>query len=475
WRLISPQTGSFSDNQDITAWYFPFIETAISNGVITNEQNFRPKDAITREEMAIMMVRTLGYNNLALQLSSQKCLFTDVTKSIGYMNLLKDFAIVVGSGNNLYKPTTTATREEAAAILIRMYNKLHEKLNHLYGFYSSGAYSQKELINGLDGISFDWIKQTYSQGNLELTLALPAGYEEPIAIAKSKGMPVQLMLLIDNSQQMTLENGASQSVLTYLFTNDLARKHLIDNIVTVLTGNVPFDGITIDFESMSSASMAPLFNSFLTELDASLVQNSKTLTVAVQPQENYKGYDYKAIGKIADHVILMAHDYETKKLSTTDMARGFTYTPLTPIKSIYSALKSITDPLTGVQDKNKIYLQISFSSAQWQLSNNQVINATPYNPTYDMIKQRLLQEGVDIHYDLASQNTYATYLNSETNLQNVIWYEDSRSVLAKVTLAQMFGINNISLWRLGNIPNYPAEPSINLNVWESLLSKFLTQ
>ena len=51
-----------------------------------------------------------------------------------------------------------------------------------------------------------------------------------------------------------------------------------------------------------------------------------------------------------------------KKLNNTEMESGYTITPLSPINEIYYALKSITDIYTGVQDLNKIWLQISYDS-----------------------------------------------------------------------------------------------------------------
>ncbi len=470
WEVIKPSTGSFTDNQNVSTWFYPYLETALLKGVLTKDSAFRPLAAITREEMAIMMVRALGYERLALQFNTQKSVFSDVYNFIGYTNLLNDFGIVNGSGNKLYKPNTSASREEAATILIRMYNKVHEGMNNLHGFYSGSAYAQKDLINDFSGVSFDWLTLQTNEEGVELKLSLPFGYEEPLALAQNKGIPVHLMLLVDNNQKVTLKDGSTQAILEYTLTNEAMRQKLIEDIVSTLNGSVPFDGITIDFESMKGENMATLMNGFMTQLKEALTPYDKKIVVTVHPKTYYDGYDYKVLGELADAIILMAHDYEAKSLSAAEMEKGVTNTPLTPITQVYTALKAITDPLTGVQDKAKIYLQISFSSAQWQLKDGQVINASPYKPTYAMIEQRLVQEGVEIHYDEIAQNPYATYFNSTSGTDNKIWYEDSRSVSAKIKLAQMFEIHNISLWRLGNIPNYPEDSSINLNVWDVIKS-----
>ena len=50
-------------------------------------------------------------------------------------------------------------------------------------------------------------------------------------------------------------------------------------------------------------------------------------------------------------------------------------------------------------------------------------------------------------------NPYLRYATPEG--QHVfLWYENGRSVGEKVSLARMFGVKNVSVWRLGLIPSY---------------------
>jgi len=47
-----------------------------------------------------------------------------------------------------------------------------------------------------------------------------------------------------------------------------------------------------------------------------------------------------------------------------------------------------------------------------------------------------------------------------------LWYEDARSIADKIELAKMFGVDDISLWRIGAIPNGSAD--IYMNVWDTV-------
>ena len=125
WPTVRPDTPSYSDC-DSTRWYYAAVETAHSNGALpAYSTTFRPNDPITREEMASMLVRGLGYSTLAGQMTNAVLPFTDVTSNRGYIAMAYDFGIVDGYDDSTFRPRAVATREEAAVMLMRVYRKLH--------------------------------------------------------------------------------------------------------------------------------------------------------------------------------------------------------------------------------------------------------------------------------------------------------------------------------------------------------------
>lgn len=548
------EKGSFTDNLDTNEWYYAFIETALKYGAIlkdsdtgsyidadanggadtdTDIDKFRPDEPITREEIAIMIVRSLGYDALANQLTNLDNPFDDVYDNTGYITMAKDFGIIKGTGNNEFKPYDTATREETAVMMMRMYEKLNSSINELHAFYAICSAHQAEMIKSLDSVSFGWSRLEYDSDANEIILnttrkcnneyAIPEGFSGPINRAQENNVSTQLMVYASNDTTITTKTKESIPLLEYILTNSEIRKQVISSIVQHVYKmtkdgiSVSFDGVVIDFESMKGELLKQSFNEFLAELrqeldkstyNSSSISNSisndrnsdrsngkgndnssnisnsisnKLLYVAVHPkmqpgQEYFDGYDYKTIGEIADKVILMAHDYYAKKLNDTEMESGYTITPLTPINEIYYALKSITDIDTGVQDLNKIWLQISFDSVQWKLKDGKVINSYPYSPDYESIQQRLFTD-VTINYSTLYQNPYISFFSDRDETHNVLWYEDSRSVETKIKLAKMFGVKGISLWRLGNIPDYKETDTkkIYLDVWQKVLKQLYQQ
>lgn len=337
-----------------------------------------------------------------------------------------------------------------------------------HGFYAISSSSQMSTIPMFDAVSFGWSQLQYNEITQLVELntsatygndfSIPKGFEIPLDLATENGVEKYLMVFLQDAVVAEGKDGAPVMLSDKLLRDDQQVDKIVSQIVELCKGITKdgvtrsFDGVTIDFENFTKETTREPFNKFLAKLDAALQNCQKKLNVAVQPHTYFKGYDYKTIGKLADKVILMAHDYAARTLTTQEQERGVTLTPLTPINQVTQALKYIINPETGVQDKEKVVLQVAFSSIQWQTKDGKVINSKAYTPSYDKIYQRLLESKTEKFYHEIYQNPYATYV--QDGIRNVIWYENERSVEAKIDMALSLGIDKISLWRIGTIPSF---------------------
>ena len=95
WDLISPETPSYIDCLP-SAWYYSAVETARAHDVMDPAGAFRPEDYISRGEMAVMLVRALGYGDLAEGLEDPDLPFDDVTEDAGYIHVAWRIGMVNG-------------------------------------------------------------------------------------------------------------------------------------------------------------------------------------------------------------------------------------------------------------------------------------------------------------------------------------------------------------------------------------------
>lgn len=483
-KLYSPDKSLIKDNLDKKKWYYGIIETAVKSEIISVENGYaRPEDLITREEMAIMIVRALGYQGVALKIDGKVDCFSDVVTNKGYISMAREFGIVSGVGDNKFNSKGNATREESAVMICNMYQKLKTPLKELNAFYTTSSYKQIGRITDLTTCSFGWgeIKFDQTTKGPKLEVNYPKGFETPLKLTSESSISANLSILL-TEDVITLENGDKTTVAQSLLSNKNKREEIISGIVKELEKSKDelkggrFTGVVIDFEGIRGEELRGNFIIFLKELKQKLGSSNKKIYVTVQPKVlqgsiYFDGYDYQAISEIADKVILMAHDYAPKTLSDTDMQNGFVLTPMSPGYEVYYALKLLTDGKDGIKDRSKILLQISFSSIQWKLKDGKVINKNPYTPDYNRILQRLEKSNTNILYSNEYNNTYAKFFEPSDSTDNVLWYEDSKSVDAKIRFAKFFGTGGVSLWRMGEVPdgNGTGSRDVNFDVFNGIL------
>jgi hypothetical protein len=83
-----------------------------------------------------------------------------VTENSGYITLAYDIGMTNGvqaaDGTLEFLPDAYAKREEAAAMLVRVYERYESKIDWLHGFYAFSSYSQIDKSAELDAVSVGW-------------------------------------------------------------------------------------------------------------------------------------------------------------------------------------------------------------------------------------------------------------------------------------------------------------------------------
>ena len=463
WDKSIAQSSSFDDINS-SDWFFADVNTLAERNIYS-ESSFRPNDNITRREMAVMLVKTLGYDELANGESNS--VFSDVSTDSGYIAVAYNLGIINGKSETVFDPEGSALREEGAAMMMRLYNKYYSDIDELHGFYAISSWGQKELAAQMDTVSFGWSRLQYTDdGNVLLNQTtqdgndwyMPDGYQDAMDYVMYGGATINLAVTMTDTEDCKA-----------ILLNAENRAEAVNQLV-IASAN--FNGVTVDFEGMKGNELKEGFNQFIIELKSAL--GNKKLYVAVHPvlknsAEYFDAYDYKTLGEYADKIILMAHDYASYTLPDNLLNTTFIATPVTPFDEVYTALKAITNSQTGVQDKNKIVFAVSTANTSaWNTTDKKITDGKSIHPAMDKVEKRLAQPDTEITYSEKYKNPYAFYTTEEGH-QILLWYEDSRSIKDKIKLSKMFGVNSLSVWRIGAIPNGTTEQY--MNVWNTIISE----
>ena len=462
WGSVTPSTATFVDVSP-KDWFYGNVEAAVSNGIVGGESAFKPNAPIIRKDMAIMLVKALGYDKMAAAIANTaRNPFSDVDSDIGYIVIAHDIGMIGGIGDGKFAPNNTAKREEAAAMLTRVYDKMKSKLNWIHGFYAFSSYSQRDLIDGMDAISYGWSKMEWDKENgARLNTSglgdnpwrIPESYELITEYQQGRGVKANLCVFMDTS-------GGLYELLASESARDSAVEAILNEVTRIYDaiGRSPYDGVTIDFEGLKGSKARAEYTTLLRKLAAGLKSRNLSLYVTVQPATAdgvyFDGYDYREIGRLADKVILMAHDYQPVSLNGFVGTEWQKNAALTPIAEIYAALEAVTDASTGVEDRSKIALALSFGCVGWIIDDNgKVVSPSPVAPSIETVYKRMLQPDTEFGWSDTYRNPYMIY-KTESGERIFLWYEDSRSVAEKLDLARLFDVKGASVWRLGIIPNY---------------------
>lgn len=213
---------------------------------------------------------------------------------------------------------------------------------------------------------------------------------------------------------------------------------LIQNVLANMRAK-GYVGLDVDFEFLGKENSLP-YAAFLRRVTEALNAEGYTVTAALapkvradQPGTLYEGHDYAAVAAAVNSVLLMTYEW------------GYTYGPPQAISPLPQVRRVIEYALTEMS-ADKIFLGISNYGYNWTLPYNaESPTPAPSLSTAEAVALAVRQ-GVPIQYDETAKAPYFRY--AENGTEHEVWFEDVRSINARLALVPEYGLKGALYWNL---------------------------
>lgn len=233
-------------------------------------------------------------------------------------------------------------------------------------------------------------------------------------------------------------SGFNSDIAHEVLTQEDPQTNLINNIVRILDEKNYF-GINIDFEYIYPYDRQS-YNFFLQRLTDTLEPLGYLTSTSIAPKISatqpgllYEAHDYPVHGREVNRVILMTYEW------------GYTYGPPMAVAPLNEVRRVLNYAVTAIP-REKILMGIPNYGYDWTLPYVRGSSATPVSNTGAVNLAR--QNNAAIQYDLTAQSPFFNYYD-ENRSQHIVWFEDARSIEAKLRLVNEFNLAGVSYWTIG--------------------------
>lgn len=224
-----------------------------------------------------------------------------------------------------------------------------------------------------------------------------------------------------------VQNMSGPLVYHRLLNDPLARQRALENLLG-LCETYGYDGVNLDFEGIAPGDRRA-FTNFVAALTRLLHANGYYVTLSVpaetadEPTNDWTGaYDYRALGRVADLLMIMAYD-EHSSDSTAGPIAGPSW------------VERVLRYATSVVPPQKLVLGLPAYGYDWSPDGTLAISWQEWRA---LVAHYAPAAGASGHLEYWSGGV----------LHNV-YYEDMKSFEASIRLAVGFDLRGIVLWRLG--------------------------
>ncbi|GAB7387010.1 hypothetical protein BSNK01_08460 [Bacillaceae bacterium] len=431
---------AFSDTSP-TSWYYGAVHAAVNLGIVsgTGPATFEPDKPIARQEAAVILVRALKQKvkdipSIALPYTDSRSVSSWAVPSVDAAHRLG----IMRGFSGAFRPLDPISRQEAAVVFARILN--------------NAGWSKQFATKPVSQIQLGWIyNQTVEQfkRNSEASIVNTISprwffltgpdrimdHADPSLVAWARQSNKKVWAMVGNR----FDRQATHQFLTQKALRDFLIRQLADGVK-----KYQLDGLSIDFENLDPADRNA-YSSFIADLAKELHKVGAVLSVCVPPDlgtDWSEPYDYAALGKSADYIVLMGYD------------EHWSGAPKAGSVSSLPWLQTGVEKLVSVVPAHKVILGLPLYTRDWSKKQGKTVSED-----LTLRQQNALIHSLNpaLRWDEAAGQYVATY--KKAGVQHQIWVEDSRSLSRKYRVGASREVAGFAYWYIG---------SESPDVWTSL-------
>ncbi|MGE7854448.1 glycosyltransferase [Bacillus paramycoides] len=314
-----------------------------------------------------------------------------------------------------FKPNTEMKNDESSV------NSTNDSKQpkEVYGFYvnwdENSTASLKENIDSLTMLVPEWY-------HLKADLTISSEIKPEIVKLVEKNH-VKIMPLLTNYTQ---EASGPDSELIHKLLNspDHVKTKFINDLVKQVEKN-RFSGINIDFEAIPESDRENLTN-FMKELTT--VFHKHHLLVTQDVPANDKAFDYGALAKVIDRMIVMMYD---------EHYGAGVPGPIASNKWFEHTLNELDIP------SEKLIVAFGNYGYDWEVNSKEPAKSLTFSEVMTMAHD----SNIKIQWDKISGNPYFRYKTGAK--EHTAWFLDGVTLYNQVKIAMNNNAKGFALWRLG--------------------------
>ncbi|RUT30697.1 glycoside hydrolase [Paenibacillus zeisoli] len=428
---LEPVQGAIAAFKDVPAskWYFGTVQAGVDVGITegTSLSEFAPEQPLTRQEAAVWLVRALKQSGTSADTAPA---FRDrgemAVWAVPSITIAQELGLMKGDGG-MFRPNAPITRQETAVLMNRVLetgdwasriNQLPASGIQLGWQYNqtTAQYEQSVQKSAVNTLSPRWLflesNGTISQ-SIDRSLITWAGQH--------------------NKKVWVMVGNRFDADATHLMLTDKSKSAAAIKQIGDLVRNYSLDGINLDFENVYPYDKAGL-TSFVQGLATRLHNEQAVLSFSVSPDlgtDWTEAFDYAALGKAADYMVLMGYDEHWAGGSAAGSVSSLPWQ------------QNGLDRLIAAVPAGKVILGLPLYTRDWSL-NKDGSAASSAELTLAEQNKRVTGYGLHPKWNGTLQQYTAEYTLG--TVRHRIWLEDGRSLSRKYVMGTSRGIAGFAYW-----------------------------